>query len=348
MKLSIRFADQIVGAFIILALGILIFVIFMLGSSQRWFAKDYLYKTYLNSGGGVSQNMPVQYKGFTIGRVKSIKLSGDDRVEVSFTIFDIYNDRVKEGSMVEVLESPIGLGNQFLFYPGLGTEQIPEEGVIPVVNSPEARRLIAAGLAVLPERDDGINNIMNRVNSVLATLDTTLVDIDTTLVDIQEAVKGTNGTSLGRTLGNVESATSGLSNMSRTLPADITRTLDQVKDTLDQVVVDLDPILNNLQDFTDKLSDPSGSVMSILDSEGPLYTDLIASLDSISGTLRNLERTSRFLPSQFTSVLSSVHGTLQSAQDVLIALTNNPLLKKGVPVHTETYPGGARPRDLEF
>ena len=31
MKLPIRFADQIVGVFIILALGILVFVIFMLG-----------------------------------------------------------------------------------------------------------------------------------------------------------------------------------------------------------------------------------------------------------------------------------------------------------------------------
>jgi len=341
MKLSIRFADQIVGALIILALGILIFVIFMLGSSQRWFAKDYLYKTFFNSGAGVSQNMPVQYKGFTIGHVKSIKLSDDDRVEVSFTIFDIYNDRVREGSMVEVLVSPIGLGNQFMFYPGIGTEQIPEGETIPSVNSPEARRLIAAGLAVQPERDDSINNIMNRVNSVLATLDTTLADVDSTLVEVQNAIKGTNGTSLGRTLGNVEAATSGLSNMSRTLPADITGALNQV-------VADLNPILSDLQVLTDKLSDPSGSVMSILDSEGPLYSDLIASLNSVSGTLRNLEKTSQFLPSQFATVLSGVSSALQSAQDVLIALTNNPLLKKGVPVHTETYPGGARPRDLEF
>jgi phospholipid/cholesterol/gamma-HCH transport system substrate-binding protein len=225
-----------------------------------------------------------------------------------------------------------------MFYPGLGTEQVPEGEAIPVVNSPEARRLIAAGLAERPERDDGINNIMNLVNSVLTMLDT---DVQKILVDVQDALEGTNGTSLGRTLGNVETATSGFSAMSRTLPADVIRTLNQV-------VAEINPILENLQEFTDKLSDPSGSIMSILESEGPLYTDLIASLDSISGILRNLEKTSEFFPSQLPAVLSELHSALQTAQDVLIALTNNPLLKGGIPAHTETYPGGARPRDLEF
>ena len=122
MKLMIRFADQIVGAFIILALGALIFVIFMLGSSQRWFSRDYNFKTYFTSASGLSQNMPIQYKGFTIGHVKSINLADDDRVEVEFTIFDTYIERVKNGSLVEVSVSPLAAlgGNQFLFYPGLG------------------------------------------------------------------------------------------------------------------------------------------------------------------------------------------------------------------------------------
>ena len=137
MKLTVRFADRIVGGFIILALAALIFVVFMLGSSQRWFSRDYQYKCYLTSAAGLSQNMPVQYKGFTIGHVKTIRLDDDDRVEVHFTIFDTYIDRAKQGSLVEVLVSPIGMGNQFMFYPGLGTELVPEGEMIPSVNSAE-------------------------------------------------------------------------------------------------------------------------------------------------------------------------------------------------------------------
>jgi phospholipid/cholesterol/gamma-HCH transport system substrate-binding protein len=337
MKFTIRFADQIVGAFIILALGILVFVVFMLGRSQRWFAHDYQYITYLNSASGVNQNMPVQYKGFTIGHVKSIKLSDDDRVEVKFTIFDIYNDRLKEGSLVEIMVSPIGLGNQFIFYAGAGTEQLSEGTVIPQVNSPEGRLLLAAGLAVRPERDDSINNIMNLVSSVLATLDQTLADLG-------EAIEGTDRTSLGRTMGNVETTVSGLSDLSQTLSTDLEKILKQIS-------VQLDPILSNLQEFTSAVSDPSSSVMAILDSEGPLYTNIVNSIDSISGILRNLERTSDFIPAQLPQVaalLMDLHSALRTAQDVLVALTNNPLLKGGIPQHKETHPGGARPRDLEF
>jgi len=337
MKFTIRFADQIVGFFIILALGILIFVVFMLGRSQRWFARDYEYITYLNSASGINQNMPVQYKGFTIGHVKSIILTDDDRVEVIFTIFDTYNDRVKDGSLVEIMVSPIGLGNQFIFYSGIGLKQLEEKSVIPQVNSPEGRLLLAAGLAERPERDDSINNIMNLVSSVLATLDQTLADLG-------EAIEGTDRTSLGRTMGNVETTVSGLSDMAQKLPADLEKTLNQL-------MTQLEPILADLSEITTSVSDPSSSVMAILDSEGPVYTDIVNSINSISGILRNLERTSDFIPAQLPQVaalLSDLHSALRTAEDVLVALTNNPLLKGGIPQHKETHPGGARPRDLEF
>ncbi|MCL2065952.1 MAG: MlaD family protein [Treponema sp.] len=326
MKFSIRFADQIVGALIILALAIVIFVVLMLGRSQRWFSRDYNYVTYFNSARGLSGNMAVQHRGFTIGHVKSITLTEEDRVEVTFTIFDIYNDRVREGSLVEVLVNPIGLGNEFMFYPGVGTEQMPEGSYIPSVNSSAGRRLLASGLAVRPERDDSINNLINVVGTLLS--------------DLQEAVEGTDRTSLGRTLGSAETAAAGLSSR-----------VDDFGSVLNIFIAELDPILVNLRDFTDKLSDPSGTVMSILDSDGPIYTDLVDSLDSISGILGNLEKVSDFIPAQLpqiASLLSELNIALRTAEDVLIALTNNPLLRGGIPQRIETRPGGAGLRDLEF
>jgi len=46
MRFSIRFADQVVGTLVVLALAILIFAILMVGRSQRWFVQDYEYRTY--------------------------------------------------------------------------------------------------------------------------------------------------------------------------------------------------------------------------------------------------------------------------------------------------------------
>jgi len=339
MKFSIRFADKIVGSLIILALGIIIFVIFMLGSNQRWFSRDYYFYSYFPSASGLSQNMAVQYKGFTIGRVKSIQLDENDQVEVRFSIFDTYIDRVRNGSIVEVLVSPIGSlgGNQFIFYPGMGTDLVSEGETIPSALSAEGKRLLAIGLAQRTDRDDSISNIINSVG-------TTLVTLNSLLADVQEAFTGTNKTSLGRTMAGVEAAATGLQVMAEKLPADL-------EVSIEGIMEQLEPLLVNLREFSVKLADPDGSVASILDSEGAIYQDLVKSLDALSGTMRNLEDTSDFIPSQLPQiavVINDLHASLQIFEDVLVAITNNPLLKRGVPERQETKAGGTRTRDLEF
>jgi len=329
MKFSIRFADQIVGALIILALGMVIFVIFMLGSNQRWFSDDYYFKSYFPTASGLSQNMAVQYKGFTIGYVKSVRLAEDDQVEVRFTIFDTYIDRVRSGSIVEVLVSPIGGlgGSQFLFHPGKGTELLPEGETIPSAGSTEGRRLLAIGLAQRPERDDNINNIVNSVGNTLETL-------NALLTDVEQAFVGTDKTSLGRTMGGLEAASAGLQVMAEKLPTDF-------EVNLDSLMAQLEPVLTNLRNFSDRVADPDGSISAILDSEGDVYRDLSKSLDALSGTLRNLEQTTDFIPAQLIVWINDVN-------EILAAAKTNGLIKGGIPEHKEPKAGGARTRDMEF
>jgi len=338
MKFSIRFADQIVGALIILAMVILVFVIFMLGSNQRWFSRDYNFKTYFPTASGLSKNMPVQYKGFTIGRVKSFELAGD-QVEVRFTIFDTYIDRVKYGSLIDILVSPIGGlgGNQFMFFPGMGKELVPEGETIPAVNSAEGKRLLALGLAVHSDRDDSVNNIMNSVGTLLGTL-------NVLLGDMQEAFEGTERTSLGRTMGGLEQAASGLQDMAQKLPNDI-------EGSINRIMVQIEPLLINLRQVSNKIADPGGSIASILDADGDVYKDLAKSLDALSGTLRNVEKTSEVLPSQapqLAAMIAELRGLITTMQDVGTAAKNNPLLKGGIPEKKESNTGGANTRDMEF
>jgi phospholipid/cholesterol/gamma-HCH transport system substrate-binding protein len=338
MKFTVRFADQIVGVLIIIGLGALVFVVFMLGSSQRWFSRDYQFKSYFSSAAGLGENMAVLYKGFTIGHVKSFDLAADDRVEVWFTIFDTYISRVRQGSVVEVILSPIpGLGSQFLFYPGMGIDLVEEGELIPAINSTEGKRLLANGLVLIPDHDDSISIIMNRANTLLDTLNSVLAQID-------EAFAGTDRTTLGRTLGGVEMAAAGLQNMTETLPV----TID---DSIRSVVARLEPILADMNELSAKLVAPDGTVSAILDSGGDVYINLVDSLNSISGTLRNLERTSEFIPSQLPQVaqlILELQTALTIAEDVLIALTNNPLLKNGIPQRVETRTGGTSARDIPF
>ena len=295
MRFSIRFADKIVGTLVVLALAILVVVVFMLGRNQRWFRYDYQYLSYFNSANGLSINMAVQYKGFTIGHVKNFKLSDDDSVEVLFTIFEEYHDRVREGSVVEIIASPIGLGNSFIFYSGKGATLIDEGGIIPDINSQQGRRFLAEGKVDRPETaGDNINNLMNQVSELLDTINISLA-----------GSAGAEDLSLGQILLNIEKAAAGL-------------------------------------------ADPDGTIMRILDGDGPVYNDLTAIINSLSGILEDVNRTTDVLPAQLPIILNNLNTTLIDLQDVLTAAANNPLLRGGVPQRTETGPGGAGSRNLEF
>ncbi|MDR2543928.1 MAG: MlaD family protein [Treponema sp.] len=328
MKFSIRHADKIVGTLVVLGLAMLVFVIFMLGSSQRWFKSDTQYRTYFTSASGISVNMPIQFRGFSIGNVKRIRLAEDDRVEVVFSIFEEYAQRVKVGSLVEFLESPIGLGSTFIFHPGFIDELIPADGVIPEINSIEAKALIASGLAVRPESGaDNINAILNEVRILLESINVA-------------SEENEEEPALSQIVKNLELATNDL--------ADI---MSDVEIIASDASSSLGAIMRDFEAITGKLAAPDGIVMTVLDSEGAVYTSLEESIVSIASIIDSLDRTAQFLPAQLPQIgvlISQLNVTLITVQDVLVALANNPLLRGGIPVRTETGPGGANPRNLEF
>jgi phospholipid/cholesterol/gamma-HCH transport system substrate-binding protein len=224
-----------------------------------------------------------------------------------------------------------------MFYPGLGDERIPEGSPIPSVNSSEGKRLMAMGLGARPEQSDSISDIAQRAGLMLGTL-------NALFSDVQEALEGTDRTSLGRTMKEVEMTVSGLQTVTERLPNDI-------EESLGRIMAQLDPLLANLNVISAELADPDGAVMSVLNTDGEVYANLVASLESVSATLRNLERTSDFVPTQLpqlAAIITDLHTTLPTAENVLIALTNNPLLRRGIPTQTETKTGGRVTRDVEF
>jgi phospholipid/cholesterol/gamma-HCH transport system substrate-binding protein len=321
MKFKIRFADQIVGFFVVVALASLVVVIFMLGSRQRWFSRDYVYKTYVSSASGLSENMSVLLKGIQVGNVKSIRLTQDDRVEVIFMIFDQYNDRVKEGSLIQILISPIGLGNQFVFHPGLGTKQLDENDLVPSSKSEEGRALIERGLGFIPSQSDTIAIMMDKANTILD-------GVTTVLDEVHLAIEGDDDSVLGRTLNNVEKTTYDLSDE----------------------MAEIKKITGDISTISGKLAGDEG-VSLLLDGTGNILTDLEASVQSLSGILGDVKLTTAYLPRempQIINLLTEARMALQTAEEVLIALRNNPLLRNGIPDHMETDTSGTNPRDIRF
>jgi phospholipid/cholesterol/gamma-HCH transport system substrate-binding protein len=261
-------------------------------------------------------------------------------VEVRFSIFDTYISRVRQGSLVEILVSPIGLGNQFIFYPGLGAELVAEGDLIPDVNSPEGEAALAGGLAYIPRHEDSITVILNRAGVLLESANVVMLDIDKVLAQVGGAFEGASDTTLGRTMGEVETTVRSI----QELP-------ENINETLDILIAQIQPIIANLNGLSEKLNASDGAVTAVLDSGGPVYTNLVKSLSSVSGTLANLEKASAFLPAQLPQLavlISDLRNAVKTAEDVLVALTNNPLLKGGIPQGAETRSGGTNIRDIDF
>jgi phospholipid/cholesterol/gamma-HCH transport system substrate-binding protein len=357
VKFKIRFADQIVGVLVLVALAAIVLVIFLLGSKQRWFVKDPAYKTYFLSASGLSENMSVLYKGFVIGNVKTFRLTEDNEVEVLFSIHKDYADRVKSGSLVDLNVSPIGLGNQFLFYPGIGDEMVAEGTYIPTVNSAQGQTFVHLGLSSVPMKNDSISNILSQVDTLTKTL-------NVTLQDVQTALEGTDSTTLGRSLKGIENVIVGLDgelNQSvnelpallvnlQTLTAELNVTLQIVNGaltgvettTLGRALGSVDTALAGLAPKLGPIADNANSLIAQINTELPttmenangVLKELPATLNEVQALLAKLNEPDGLVASALdvngpiytglTSAIASINGILKdvnTATDTLSSQT---------------------------
>ncbi len=194
MKFKIKYADQIVGTLSIIAFIALIFIIFLIGSTQKWFVPKHNYYTVISSAANISVGKSITYKGFEIGKIKSFSLDATDNVVVNFYITDDYRSKAVKNSIIEILTSP--LGSSVIFYPGNSLDYLPDNSYVPERSSERAKELIKYKMVSVVEQTDSLNTIL--------AMATTLVgDIDTLVKQINIALEGRENTPLTRTIAQI-------------------------------------------------------------------------------------------------------------------------------------------------
>ncbi|MDR0730810.1 MAG: MCE family protein, partial [Treponema sp.] len=126
---------------------------------------------------------------------------------------------------------------------------------------------------------------------------------------------------------------------------------EQITAHIARIAVQVESVIADLKTVTAELANPDSLALRILDVDGPVYTNLERSLNSISKTLESLELTAEALPAQMSQVeafIMNLRTALESAEDVIIALRNNPLLRNGIPEKVQDGAGGTSPRDISF
>ena len=158
--------------------------------------------------------MDVSYKGFSIGKIKEVKLEGST-VRIEYYILSEYAEYVKKNSLVELITSPIGLGSSFIFHPGKGPELLPSGSEIYRTDSITAQEIIANKKIRLESQEDSIGVLMKKVSQIMDNVNVLLSNINAVLLGRMEGQ-----TPIKEIVGNLNEITKNLSTLTGTLNND--------------------------------------------------------------------------------------------------------------------------------
>jgi phospholipid/cholesterol/gamma-HCH transport system substrate-binding protein len=347
MKFRIRYADRIVGLFVLVAAVALCGSIILVGANQRWFARNYRFATRFQSAAGVATGTAILMKGF--------------QVDATFVLYDTFYPKARENSLLELVTSPIGLGTQLLFHPGKGEAIIKEGSFVPLASSPEGQDIIDQALVDIPPKDDTITRLLAGVNPLIENLGKTVVTINRTLTEVNRALAGQSAGPAGKIVSGAADAVASVDALIVSLGGQVSSLVSQVEELLakaDGIVVKADGLVGtlgqvaaNVEVTTAAIKDPTGLVPKLLDAKGSLKTllddknaifdKLMASLAETERTLKNVQGISAELKAQMPSIgvaIDEGRTAIKQAQGVLEGLKNNPLLKGGVTEQKDRQP----------
>ncbi|MFQ3620790.1 MAG: MlaD family protein [Spirochaetales bacterium] len=334
MKFKIRYANQIVGVFVILAILFLTLVLILMGINQRWFAKNYYFKSQFLSASGLSVGMPITFRGFTIGKITKISLTDLNLVEIEFYIQDTFYPKVYANSVLQLQTNPLGLGGGLVFHQGKRpTDPLPEYSFIPSLDSLDGRSLVQAGLVDIPRTEDAITRLIGEIDPILANLNNVLVSVNTLLLTVNTSLEGKGSGALAGTVRQSEKITQNLASTTKSISQSIEHLLEEASLIATHLRMGT-TVLQDPRGIVQTLLDPKGSLATFFDDNNRLFQQIEEILQGINANLAELQQFATFLNSTQPRLLGALEEgryALRKGQDVLEGLRNNPFLRGGIP-----------------
>ncbi len=364
MRLRYRYANQVVGVFVIVAVALTMILIVLLGVNQRWFRRNYEYYARFDTAKDVSVGMSITFRGFTVGRVREISLTDTNDVHVRFTIQEEYIDKVTRDSLIQVVTNPLGSGQILLHQGREPTEPIAEGSQIPTHDSKQGLRLREENRVIILRDADPIAQALGQLDPILANVDRALLNIVSLTEEVDLAFRGESVGPVGAALTSFEHT---VAELQQTV-AGVNRVISETTGQIDAVLGDVQLIARNLEQTSASIADPTGLVRTLLDPRGSVATLLdddnrlfdeitliIASLErSIAGLDESLNQVAEFTAylntaqPQIMSLLEEGRQTITTGQAVLQGIRNNPLIRGGIPEAREQPTTFRSVRDEEF
>jgi len=358
MKFRIKYAQQVVGFFLLASILALVTVLVFMGANQRWFARNYVFFTRFSSAEGIITGMPVQLRGFEIGKVAAIQLNSFNRVKVDVAIYEDYYPKIRPDSVIEFLRSPLGGGTMNLLP---GSNMLPpmeENSFLPSSESTLGEALIAQGRVDKPQNNDGIAGIIAQVGPTLVDVRDTAEAVTKVLNQVSSAIAGKPaGGELTNTIHEIEASVAEVKKVISSVGNNTNTLLVSGQDlvaNITSISANIDHLTSQMKDpkgLVPKLLDPQGSLKTFLDDKNALYNQVSDILTQVNGTLVEVKGLTAYLnrsTPQITGLMEDTTATIKKTGDVMDGLKNNPLLKGGVPENKPqtSTPQGQRTEDF--
>jgi phospholipid/cholesterol/gamma-HCH transport system substrate-binding protein len=259
-----------------------------------------------DSGEGLSEGMPVKYSGFKIGKLNTLTLDEQGRVQVEVSIEAKYLKLMRQDAVIRLVK-----------------EGVIGDGVLELSRGTEAKAILAVGAVVRFERANGLEQAVIEVkNRILPILD----DLHQTLHDPQSDVR--------QTLMNLREFTAELQGTRKLM--------DKVLVSVDgNLTNEVEPLLRSLRESTAKAE----TISSKLDHDLPgLLKKADDSLENIRATTSSVkdavQKTVPQLPGmvyESRETLGKTSGLVDDSKEMLDALSSHWPLKNVLPA-PETTP----------
>ncbi|HAZ13776.1 MAG: hypothetical protein A2X86_10295 [Bdellovibrionales bacterium GWA2_49_15] len=167
---KLRHNREIVTIFILIAVGIFVFLGSVVAYNNNVFRARVNFYTLVQNAYGLKSLPPIYFKGFAIGRVKSFELTRENKIHVNFYVFEDFYEKIINYSVVSINTNPLsGEITEFQLITPEGTQEtlgLVEKGaLIPDLKSTEAQNYIKDGK--LKYEAAGIEGILDKSNQIL-------------------------------------------------------------------------------------------------------------------------------------------------------------------------------------
>ena len=335
MTFKFRYADRIVGIFVLIAILFVVFMLVVAGLNRQWFAHQYHYTTRFISADGLSVGKSISFKGVDVGEIKAYRLNEENLVDAEFVIYEEFINKLKPDSVLQLATNPLGIGGGLILHPGANDEAYPPEGsFIPSTQLPEGLNLIESGKVA----DDGGKDV---IGELMATVPQLLIHIDETVLSLNDLVEIIKLSLKGE---QPEGAIGGLLTEAEQLIVRVDTLVAQVSILLGSIT--------RTEELLPALVGNEGLAGGLFSNEAEFYSEITGLTDELLGSLDNLNSLTGSLNSyspRIDLLLAKLSSAISQAEDVLEGVANNPLLRGGVEENIDLpASGGSTTREEEF